>query len=352
MKQFLKRNWKLLLNIVTFGLLGLAIFLLRHDIGHSLQDLGRVNTYALLLMLPLQVLNYHSYTRLYQKFMRILHHKVDYKFLLKVTLELNFVNHVFPSGGVSGFSYFSLRLKERRISAAKSALCQMMRFVLTFGTYIFLLFVGLFALSIGGGASNMTILITCSLAFMVLFLSITGIYIIGSKQRIEDFTGTLARAVNYVIHFVRPKHPETLNLRRVRSLFGDLHDNYVLLSANKQQLKSPALYAMLANVTELLTLYVVYIAYGSYVNIGAVIIAYALANFAGLIAILPGGVGVYEGLMTIVMVSAGVPAGLALSATVMYRVLNMVMSLPVGYYFYHAALNTVGGEEFDHGSNA
>lgn len=352
MKHFLKRNWKLLLNIVTFGLLGLAIFLLRHDIGHSLQDLGRVNTYALLLMIPLQALNYHAYTRLYQKFLRILHHKLDYKFLLKVTLELNFVNHVFPSGGVSGFSYFSLRLKERRVSAAKSALCQMMRFVLTFGTYLLLLFIGLFALSIRGGASNMTILITCSLAFMVLFLSVVGVYIIGSKQRIEDFTGALARAVNYIIHFVRPGHPETLNLRRVRSLFGDLHDNYVLLSGNKQQLKSPAAYAMLANITELLTLYVVYIAYGNYVNIGAVIIAYALANFAGLIAILPGGVGVYEGLMTIVMVSAGVPAGLALSVTVMYRVLNMVLSLPLGYYFYHGALNTVGSEEFDRGTGA
>lgn len=352
MKQFLRHNWKLLLNVVTFGLLGLAIFLLRHDIGHSLQDLGKVNTFALLLMIPLQALNYHAYTRLYQQFMRILHHNIDYKFLLKVTLELNFVNHVFPSGGVSGFSYFSLRLKERRVSAAKSALCQMMRFVLTFGTYLFLLFVGLFALSIRGGASNMTILITCSLAFLVLFLSLMGVYIIGSKQRIEDFTGALARATNYIIHLVRPHHPETLNLQRVKSLFGDLHDNYLLLRDNKQQLKSPALYAMLANLTELLTLYVVYIAYGSYVNIGAVIIAYALANFAGLIAILPGGVGVYEGLMTIVMVSAGVPAGLALSVTVMYRVLNMILSLPIGYYFYHAALNTVGNEDLGRGRSA
>lgn len=350
MKEYLKRNWKLILNVLTFGLLGLAIFFVRHDIGHSLEDLGKVNTWALLLMIPLQLINYHAYTRLYQKFMRILHHRLSYKFLLKVTLELNFVNHVFPSGGVSGFSYFSLRLKEKRISTATATLCQAMRFALTFGTYLFLLFLGLFALAVKGGASNLTILITCSLAFMVLFLSLVGIYIIGSKQRIESFTSNLTRFVNYLIHIFRPKHPETINLEKVRKTFAELHENYLLLKNNKADLKSPALYAMLANVTELLTLYVVYVAYGSYVNIGAVIIAYALANFAGLIAVLPGGIGVYEGLMTIVMVSAGVPAGLAISATVMYRVLNIILSLPIGYYFYHKALskidiNKIGGQK-------
>ena len=45
------------------------------------------------------------------------------------------------------------------------------------------------------------------------------------------------------------------------------------------------------------------------------------------------------GLMTAVLVSAGVPAGLAISVTIMYRVLNMALSLPVGYYFYNKAIN-------------
>lgn len=342
MKRFLKRNWKLVLNIITFGLLGLAIYLLRDDIGRSISDLGRVNSWALLLIIPLQITNYHAYTRLYQRFLRILHRNVPYGFLFRLTLELNFVNHVFPSGGVSGFSYFSLRLKQKRISTATATLVQMMRFVLTFGTYIFLLFLGLLALSVEGGASNLTILITCSLAFSVLFSSLVGIYIIGSRSRIESFTEFLAKGLNKLIQIFRPKHPETLNLDKVKKIFSELHDNYLLLRDNKAALKSPAIYAMLANVTELLTLYVVYVAYGSFVNIGAVIIAYALANFAGLIAILPGGIGVYEGLMTLVMVSAGVPAGLAISATVMYRVLNMILSLPIGYFYYHKALSKIG----------
>ena len=53
----------------------------------------------------------------------------------------------------------------------------------------------------------------------------------------------------------------------------------------------------------------------------------------------PGGVGLFEALMVGVMVSAGIPAGVSISATVMYRIINTLISMPVGYYLYHKQLN-------------
>jgi uncharacterized protein (TIRG00374 family) len=82
----------------------------------------------------------------------------------------------------------------------------------------------------------------------------------------------------------------------------------------------------------------VYVAFGHWVNLGAVILAYAVANFAGLISVLPGGVGVYEGLMTLVLAAGGVPPAISLPATVMYRVLNTLLQVPPGYYLYHKHL--------------
>lgn len=342
MKAYLKRNWKLILNIVTFGLLGFAVFLVRHDIVRAVQDLGRINSIALLLIIPLQAQNYAAYAHLYQEFLRILGSKQPFNLMYKVALEMNFVNHVFPSGGVSGFSYFAARLKPHGITAAQATLTQTMRFILTFSSFVILLFIGLFLLALGGSASNMTILITCSLAFLTVFTIIAGTYIISSEARIKTFTKTLTKFVNKVLHVVRPNHPETINLERVGKLCNEMHTNYILLKEKLPALKGPFFYSTLANITELATIYVVYIAYGQFVNPGAIIIAYALANFAGLIAVLPGGIGVYEGLMTAVLVSAGVPAGLAISVTVMYRVINLALSLPVGYYFYHKAIGELG----------
>ena len=342
MKQYFKRNWKLFLNLLTFLLLGGAVFLVRHDVGQAFDDLGKVNSLALLLMIPLQIENYSAYAHLYQEFLRILGNKQPLKRMYKVALELNFVNHVFPSGGVSGFSYFTARLKPFGVTTAQTTLTQTMRFMLTFANYIILLFIGLFLLALGGNASNMTILITCSLAFLTVFSIIGGSYIISSQSRIHSSTQAVAKLANRLLQLVRPKHPETINLKRVEKLFNETHANYLILKDKFPQLRKPFVYASLANITELATIYVVYIAYGHYVNPGAVIIAYAVANFAGLVAILPGGIGVYEGLMTAVLVSAGVPAGLSFSVTIMYRVLNMILSLPLGYFFYHKAL-----KEFD-----
>ena len=342
MKQYLKRNWKLILNVITFALLGGAIFLVRKDVGKAIGDLGRINAIALLLMIPLQILNYSAYAHMYQSIFRILGaKKLPLKFMFKVALELNFVNHVFPSGGVSGFSYFTARLKPNGISTAQATLTQTMRFILTFASFVVLLFIGLFMLALGGSASNMTILITCSLAFLTVFTIIVGSYIVSSKTRIQKFTQNATKLLNRVLKVVRPKHPETISLKKVEKTFAETHESYNILRDKLPHLKLPFYYASLANVTELATIYVVYIAYGQFVNPGAVIIAYALANFAGLVAVLPGGIGIYEGLMTAVLVSAGVPAGLAISVTVMYRVVNLLLSLPVGYFFYHKAINTV-----------
>lgn len=342
MKRYLMKNWKLVLNVVTILLLGLAVFLVRDDVVRAFSDLRKINTFALLLIIPLQLQNYAAYAHLYKEFFKILGTKVDFKKLYIITLELNFVNHVFPSGGVSGFSYFSARLKSFGVSAAQSTLTQTMRFVLTFTSFIALLFIGLFLLAIGGSASNMTILITCSLSFLTVFSIAGGVYIISSESRIKKFIRTLTKQINRLIHIVRPKYPETINLKRVEKVCHEMHKNYLVLRDKLPQLRRPLFYSMLANVTELLTIYVVYIAYGSFVNPGAVIIAYALANFAGLIAVLPGGIGVYEGLMAAVLISAGVPAGIAISVTVMYRVINLAISLPPGYYFYNKALPNLG----------
>lgn len=342
MKRYLKKNWKLVLNILTFGLLGLAVYLVWEDIGRAVQDLGKINSIALLLVIPLQLQNYAAYAHLYQEFLKILGSKQPFKRMYKVALELNFVNHIFPSGGVSGFSYFAARLKPFGVSTAQSTLTQTMRFVLTFASFVALLFIGLFLLALGGSASNMTIFVTCSLAFSTVFSIIGGTYIISDKARIKHFTKALTRVINRLLQIVRPKHPETINLKRVESVCNELHNNYNILREKLPALKAPFFYSTLANITELATIYVVYIAYGQFVNPGAIIIAYALANFAGLIAVLPGGIGVYEGLMAAVMVSAGVPAGLAISVTIMYRVLTLAIGMPIGYYFYHKAISSLG----------
>lgn len=337
-----KKRWKLIVNIVTLVALVGLVYFAREDIVETITNVGRLNIWALMLMIPAQILNYHSYTVMYQGLFGILGHKIRYWPMTKVVLELNFVNNVFPSGGVSGFSYFGLRLRQHDISAGKATLVQMMRFILVFISFQALLVVGLLILAIGGEANQVALLISGSLATALLIGTLAATFIIGSKKRINSFFGYIAKMLNKAIHVVRPKHPETISVKKVEEVFTELHENYLILKEKPKVLIKPLVASLLANIAEILTIYVVYIAFGQYVNPGAVIIAYAIANFAGLISVLPGGVGIYEALMTAVLASAGVPPGVSLPVTITYRILNMTLQLPPGYYFYHKAIHNDG----------
>ena len=193
-------------------------------------------------------------------------------------------------------------------------------------------------LSVFGSASRLIILIATMLSMLIIFSTLILIYIISSDTRIKQFSAALPKLINKVFKFFHRENKMPINVERIEGLFGDLHDDYVHVRKNWKSLKKPFYWTMSMNFTEILTIFIVYLAFAELVNPGAIIIAYAVANIAGMIAVLPGGVGVYEGLMTAVMASAGVQRALALSATVVYRVFNMGLFLPIGYYFYQKAV--------------
>ncbi len=337
--SFLKRRWKVILNVLTVLALAVLIYAIRGQLVETFRNLHHVNLWILLLIIPIEALNYHAQVKLYQQLFAIVGNKLNYGFLFKTSLELNFVNHVFPSGGVSGISYFGLRLKDgNEITASKATLVQVMKLVLVILSFEILLIAGLFFLAIVGKASSLTMLVTGSLSTLMIFATLAFSYIIGSKQRINSFFTTMTKVINRVIQIVRPHHPETINIARARTAFDDMHENYLLFRKHYRELRGPFWYALLTSVTEIGALYIVYVAFGEYVNVGAVILAYAVANFAGLVSVLPGGVGIYEALMTAVLIAGGVPAAISLPVTVMYRVVNTLIQVPPGYYFYHRAL--------------
>ncbi len=330
---------RLLITLVTFVAFAGLIVAVRHQIFDTFLRLGDVNAWALLLMLPLQVFDYHSQTKLYQGFFKLLSSPVEYWPMYRAALELNFVNTVFPSGGVSGFSFFGLRMRRLGVSTGKATLVQLMRCILIFIGFQILMVVGLLLLAIGGHANSLMILVAGSLVTLLFVFTFGLAFVIGSRRRIDSFFTFITRIVNRIIHVVRPNHPETINIAKARQAFTELHENYLLIKGNYRTLKQPLIYGMLINLAEILTIYVVYIAFGHWVNPGGVIIAYAIANFAGLISVLPGGVGIYEALMTAVLAGAGVSPAISIPVTVMYRVLNMLIQLPIGAYFYHQTLN-------------
>jgi uncharacterized protein (TIRG00374 family) len=203
-----------------------------------------------------------------------------------------------------------------------------------------ILIFGAICLAAMGRVNKLVILAVGALSMFLIVLSFGFLFIVGKRSRIDSFFTWLTTFLNRIIGIVRPKSPETINIDAARHIFDDFHSTYLQLKDNYPKLKMPFLYSFVADATEVAAVYAVYMAFGKYVNIGAVILAYGIANFAGLVSVLPGGVGIYEGLMTVVLAGTGIPPGVSLPITVMYRVLNTILQVPPGYILYNKAIKS------------
>ncbi len=341
------KSFKFWINAITIVALILLVVFAREQIAEAFRTITQLNLLWLLAIIPIQIVNHTAVAKFYQSYLKTLGKKIKTSELFKVSLEMNFVNNVFPSGGVSGFGYLGLRLKKLGVRGSKSTLLQTSRHILTFISFIVYLLIALILLSVFGSASRLIVLVATSLSSMIVFIAVVLIYIISDETRIRQFTSALPRLINKVLGVFHRKKKQTINISRIDKLFSDLHADYKHVRKNWKDLRFPFFWTMVMNFTEILTIFIVYLSFGEIVNPGAIIIAYAVANVAGLVAILPGGIGVYEGLMTGVIVSAGVDEALALSATVVYRVFNMGLFLPIGWIFYQRALKSESGVEIE-----
>lgn len=341
-RSFFRAHWRGILNLITFVALAGLIYAIHDEIYETLRNIRYVNYWALLLIIPLQLLNYDAYARMYRTMLKRLGTKVRYSSMYRVALELNFVNHVFPSGGISGFSYFSLRMKDYGVRSSTATVVQLLRFFMGYLGFLVLLAIGIVALAIGGRASNVVIMVATFLATIIVVGTVVLAYIVGDNGRINGASSFLARLINRLIAVVRRGKPETISLVKLRSAMDEMHHSYATIKQNLGIVKKGVWYGFLTGLTEVLTIYVVYIAFGEWVNIGAVIMAYAIANFAGLVSVMPGGVGIYEALMTATLAVAGVPAGLSIPVTVMYRVLGISVQILPGWVLYHLSVKSGG----------
>src|SRR5438270_4576480 len=95
-RAWIIRHWKLLLNLLTFLALVILVYPSRRALVSTLHQLGHVKIWILLLIVPVEALNYHAQAKLYQRLFAIVGNSLSYGYLFKASVELNFVNHVFP----------------------------------------------------------------------------------------------------------------------------------------------------------------------------------------------------------------------------------------------------------------
>jgi uncharacterized protein (TIRG00374 family) len=333
------------ISIVTFVLVAVIVYLSRHELLRAWDLLGRVNIWILLLLLPLQALSYYAAGAMVFSYLR---EKFDLKVpraeLAKISLELNFVNHILPSAGVSGASYMTWRLGQLGVSPARATLAQVVRFAATFGAYLLLMLISILAITLDVGLERIPILVSSGLASAIIFASLLTVYVIQSPARLHKAAAFITRHVNRFWRGILRRKKPLLHLDVVNKYFEDLHDDYTQIARDPRILWKPFIWGIVFVASEIALFWVTFLALGTPINPAPLLIAYGLAGFAGAFFFTPGGVGGYEALMVAFLATTGIDKGAVIAAVLLSRVILIVLTIVTGYYFYQKALNKYGND--------
>jgi uncharacterized protein (TIRG00374 family) len=336
------RGW---LTIITLVLLAIVIYFAWPEIVNAWNLTGKINLWILLLLIPVQFFSYYATGGMIFSYLRSKGDLQDVSHwrMTRIALELNFVNHVLPSGGAAGFSYLGWLLTKFKVAVGRTTMAQIVRFALTFISFVAILVFAVIILVLDHQIDRVILLLCIGLAFVALGGTILGIWIIGNKTRMEKFSHWLTLKVNrFVSRLTRGRKKNVLKRTLLPKFFNELHDDYLAIRRDRRILIKPFIWAVLANLADVALLWIAFWSLGVAVNPALLFVAFGLSSIAGGASAIPGGAGVYETVMIAFLASSQVPAEVAIAGTLLARVTLVIGTILFGYLFYQLTVIKYG----------
>ncbi|MBH1956534.1 flippase-like domain-containing protein [Candidatus Saccharibacteria bacterium] len=336
------RAW---LSVITFLLIAVILYFSRHELVHAWSLLGKVNIWILLLLIPGQIIVYYAGAEMIFSYLRDKGkmREASRAQLTSIALESNFVNHVLPSGGVSGMSYLTWRLGHLGIPAGRATMAQVVKYAMGFVSFTALLLVALFVVTIDGNI-NRWIILSSALLIVGMTIVISGaIFLFSSQRRTDRFSKWLIKNSSYIVRKVtRGKKHQLVKPAVIDTFFDEMHRDFLELRHDKKLLVKPFLWGLLYTAMDAALFFITFLALGEVVNPAPILIAYGVASMAGFFVLTPGGAGAYEAIMVAFLAVAGLSQGTAIAGIVLTRVILLLGTIIFGYIFYQRTLIRYG----------
>lgn len=335
----------MVLSTVTLVLLAIVLFSARTSLLHAWHLLSQVNIFVLLAVVPIVMISYFASGEMIFSYLRqkkLISHVNPFR-LMRVSLELNFVNHVLPSGGASGVAYLNWRMNKLGVPIARATMAQAVRYVAGFMAATVMLGVALIVVTMDGTVNRLIILMSALLVILMMAGTFGLYFLVSDRRRSEGIARWITRVANATVRKVTfGRKMSVLNFNKVNTYFGELHEDYIELRRDKKLLFRPFLWGILYVIMDIAMFWVTFAALGTYVNPATILIAYHLASLMGFIVVTPGGVGAYEAVMVMIVVASGIANPDAIAGVVLARVIILLVTIVVGYMLYQESLMRYG----------
>jgi uncharacterized protein (TIRG00374 family) len=245
--------------------------------------------------------------------------------ILRVQLATLGASHVIPGGTAAGTALGYRLLRRAGVSAPNTSFVLGAQSLGSAAVLCALLWIAL-AVSIPIRGANAA----------YLSIAIVGALVIGGFALLIFAVSRGSRAAERVVHAVAHRLPFVDG----NALSGFVHDlvaRFRELATDRLLLVRAAGWAGLQWLADAASLWVFLAAVGVHLEPDGLLIAFGLANLSAAIPLTPGGVGVYEAVLTSSLVGFGVPHAEAIIAVLVYRLVEFWLPIPVGAVAYLSA---------------
>ena len=331
------------LSLFTVVLLVVIIFSSRNEIVQAWHLLGQVDLWKLVWIIPLQILSYFAAAEMIFSYLRRKGKvRASAWERTKMALELNFVNHILPSAGVSGASYMAWRLGKIGIRYGRATLAQVVRLAMTFVAFLVLMLIAVLFITFDGQISRFTLLVSSGLASSIIFTILVGSYFVGSERRLRSVSRFITRNTNRISRQIFRRKKPVLDEEKVTVFFMEFYEDFSVILKDWRLLKAPLIWGIVFTIAEIGMFWVTFWALGTVINPAPLLIAYGLGVVAGAFFITPGGAGGFEVLMIAFLATSGIENSVVVAGVLLARTILILVTIATGYIFYQKALGKYG----------
>ena len=310
-----------------------------------------LNIWVLLLLIPEQFMMYFAAGQMYFSFLKQRRKmKVSNLKLTRISLEINFVNHTMPSGGMSGLAYLIWRLRELEVSAGQVSFIHGLRYAICAVGNAVQTMIAIIVVLIAGcvrPGNGWYLWLAGGIAAGIQLLIIAAVLVLRKQKNVDFLKNKLAsladrwqrrKSQNRANNPEKPAKKRSFTRENVERFFTDMRSDYLALMRDKNILKKPIIWGFVFSFLELATYWVVGCALGHPEILPQIMIAEGVASVVGTVMVTPGGLGGYEGAFVAVLVATGVDLSIATIVVIVTRIVVLTLTIMSGLGFYQQAL--------------
>lgn len=333
-------SFRAVLSVLTVVLVGYVVYQNWPDILDTLAHLEDTNIFVLMLLIPEQLFMYFACGEIFFSYLKNRRNvqKFSNSEILKISTELNFVNHAIPAGGIGGLAYLTYRLMPYGVSAGQASFLYLFRYAVTtvinYAQALVAIAI-LLAFNLIPDEAKWIIPVSLFMNMGVFFFLWFVVYIASSSKRIEFFAKTVSKVLNFTVRIVTFGDKKRLmRYDKISAYFADIHDSVKIAKDNKKYLKKPAVWGLIYSFCEIGTYWIVAISLGRPELLPYIMVGEAIGSvFDGIVPY-----GLYELGMAGVMIALGVDFPTATIITVMTRVITLLFTIVSGAVPYYKAI--------------